>query len=225
MRKKCFGVFLTGVMLLAFAGCGQQELEQSSVVLVQEEEEAAYPVTTVEYGEVVKTVSIDCSYTSTEKQQLSFPVDGRLIEYVGAKEGDYVEQGQLLAALDVEDLEEEIEELEYQISLQELKLAQTQEMKDHELANAQLWYDGYTFKTQSDKDDLKERKEDIEQRYKTELEDWSDSLNLLRKRLNQYQQELKDGRLFAGMAGQITHLDKEMEGGTGAMEKEEAKEK
>lgn len=213
MRKKRFGVFLTGVMLLAFAGCGQQEAETSSVVLVQEEDTAAYPTTTVEYGEVVRTVAIDCSYTSTEKQQLSFPVEGRLITYVGVKQGDYVEKGQLLAALDVEDLEVEIEELEYQISLQELNLTQTQEMKDHELANAQLWYEGYTFKTQSDKDDLKEQKEDIELRYKTGLEDIADNLTLLRKRLNRYEKELKDGRLFAGMAGQITYLDKEMEGG------------
>lgn len=213
MRKQGFRVFLAGIMLLTFAGCGQQEAEQSSVVLVQEEDGAAYPTTTVEFGEVVKTVAIDCSYTSTEKQQLSFPVEGRPITYVGVKEGEYVDQGQLLAALDVEDLEVEIEELKYQISLQELNLAQTQEWKDHELASAQTWYEGYTLKTQSDKDVLKEQREEIELRYKTDLEDIADNLNILRKRLNQYQQELKDGRLFAGMAGQITYLDKNMENG------------
>lgn len=213
MKKKCFGVFLTGVMLLAFAGCGQQNAETSSVVLVQEEYTAAYGTTTVEYGDVVKTVAVDCSYTSTEKQQLSFPVDDRPITYVGVKEGDYVEEGQLLAALDVEDLETQIEELKYQISLQELNLTQTRERKDHELNNAQLWYDGYSLKSQSDKNTLKDQKEEIEQRYKTILEDLSDNLELQKKRLNQYQQELEEGRLFAGIAGQITHLDKNMEDG------------
>jgi len=110
----------------------------------------------------------------------------------------------------VEDLEEEIEELKYQVSHQELELTQAQEMKEHELTSAQIWYE-YSFKEQSDKEYLKEQREEIEMRYKTKLEDLADELNYLRKRLKQYRQELEEGRLFAGMAGQVTYVDKNLE--------------
>jgi len=210
MKKKVFGVILIGTMLLGITGCGQQQEDEVQVVLLQEEEEAAYPTTTVEYGDVVKKITIDCSYTSTEKQELAFPVDDRLIEYIGVKVGDYVTEGQLLASLDVADLEEEIQELKYQISCQELELTQTQEMRDQEISNAQTWYEGYTNKKQADKDYLKEQLESIDQHYKTKLEDMADSLNLSRKRLKQYQQEYDDGRLLAGMTGQVSYMDKDL---------------
>ncbi len=210
MRKKFFGVILIGTMLLGITGCGQQQEDEAQVVLLQEEEEVAYPITTVEYGDVVKKVTIDCSYTSTEKQELAFPVDDKLIDYIGVNVGDYVTEGQLLASLDVADLEEEIQELKYQISCQELELNQTQEMRDKEVSNAQTWYEGYTHKKQADKDYLSEQLKDIEQRYKTKLEDMADSLNFSQKRLKQYQQEYDDGRLLADMTGQITYVDPNM---------------
>lgn len=206
MKRKILTAILAGSMLFAAAGCGQQENSDSQPVLVQEEEEAAYPTTTAEYGEVVKNVTVRCAYTSTEKQDLSFPVDGGLIARVEVKMGDYVDPGQLLVALDVEDLEETIEELTYQIQYQELKIAQTEEMKAFELASAERLYT-YTYMTKQDKEDLAEKKESINKQYQTTLEDMNDQLTTLQKRLEQYRRELEDGQLFADITGEITYLE------------------
>ena len=210
MKRKIFAVILAAGMLCALTGCGQQQEESTQPVLVEEEEEAAYPTTTVEYGEVVKNVTVRLSYTSTETQDLSFPVDGGLISRVEVRMGEYVSAGQLLVALDVEDLEETIEELSFQIEYQELQLAQTEEMKAFELASAERLYT-YTYMTQQDKEELAEQKESINKRYQSTLEDMNDQLTLLKKRLEQYRQELEDGQLFADITGEITYLENSLE--------------
>lgn len=206
MKRKILAVILACGTLFAVTACGQQETDDSQPVLVQEEEEAAYPITCVEYGEVVKNVTVRCTYTSTEKQELSFPVDGGLIARVEVKMGDYVDPGQLLVALDVEDLEETIEELTFQIECQELQLAQTEEMKAFELASAERLYT-YTYMTKQDKEDLAEKKESINKQYQTTLEDRNDQLAILKKRLEKSRQELADGQLFADIPGEITYLE------------------
>lgn len=210
MKQKGLVLMLAGTLLLSCTGCGARETGESKVILAQEEEETGIPTTTVEYGEVVKNVSISCNYTSTEKQDLSFPVEGKEIEYVAVKKGDYVEKGQLVAMLDVADLEDKIENLEYEIAGKELRLKQTREMMELKLANAKLWYESYTRKTQSDKDYYKEQKKTIEEEYKNTIQEMEDDLDISKKRLTQYRKELEDGRLFAGMSGQVTYFDKEM---------------
>lgn len=204
MRRKICAMALVGGMALVTASCGQQT-DEVQTVLVQEQETEAYPTTTVEYGDIVKDIVISCNYASTEKQDLAFLVDGKLIARLDAELGDYVTEGQLLAALDVEDLEEKIEEAEYQVKSQELKLKQTEEMKQFELDSARTLYE-YTDKTDEDKKALQEKREGIEEGYKTRLEDMRDALALQKKRLQQYRQELTDGQLFAGMTGEVTYL-------------------
>lgn len=210
MKRRVLAAILTGCMLFSAAGCNQQQIEEELPSLVPEEEEEAYPTTTVEYGDVVKHVKVRCSYISTDKQELSFSMDNRLIERVEVKLGDYVDAGQLLAALDVADLEETIGELEHQISSQELKLAQTQEMKAFDLSSAERLY-GYTSQTKEDRENLQEKKESIEEQYRTTLEDMTDQLTLQKMRLEKYREELAAGCLYAEMTGEITYIDSGMQ--------------
>lgn len=206
MKRKILAVMLAGGMLLTVTGCGQEAAEIPQTILVQEDEEEAYPTTTADYGDVVKNVTIRCNYTSIDKQELSFNKDGGLIQRVEVKMGDYVDAGQLLVALDVEDLEAQIEELEYQVKSQELKLQQTLEMKQFELDSAERMF-GYTYQTQQDKDNLQDQKEGIEEKYKTTLEDMNDQLSTLKQRLQQNRRELDEGQLFADIAGEITYIE------------------
>lgn len=204
MKQRICAIVLAGGMVLATASCGQQT-EEAQTVLVQEQEQAAYPTTTAEYGDIVKDVVISCKYTSTEKQDLAFPVDGKLIARVDVQLGDYVTEGQLLAALDVEDLEETIEEAQFQVKSQELKLKQAEEMKQFELDSARIMYE-YTDKSLEAEKALTEQIEGIEESYQTRLEDMEDTLTIQKKRLQQYREELADGQLFADMTGEVTYL-------------------
>lgn len=206
MKRRIWAVLLVGAMLFSTTACGQQQNGEQQTILIQEDEEEAYPTTTAEYGEVIKNITVRCTYTSTEQQDLSFPVDGKLIERVEIKAGDYVTKGQLLAALDVEDLEEKIEELEYQISSLELRQRQTEEMKAFDLASAETLF-SYTNMKQRDKEELKEKQKSINKQYQTTLEDLADSLVVQNKRLQQYREELEEGRLFADITGEVTYVE------------------
>ena len=206
MKRKIMAVILAGGMVITATACGQQVSDEPQTILVQEEGEAAYPTTTVEYGEVVKNVTLRCTYTSTDKQELSFPDDGGLIERVEVKMGDFVEAGQLLISLDVEDLEATIEEMEYQVAKKELELKQKEETKAFELASAERLFT-YTKMTKADEENLAKQKESIEERYKNDLEDRRDSLKVQKQRLEAAKKELEAGRLFAAMDGEITYLE------------------
>lgn len=209
MKRKILVAILTGSLMFTVTACGKQEMGEPQTLLVQENEEEAYPTATAEYGEVVKYISVQCKYMSMEKQELSFPDEGGLIERVEVELGDYVAKGQLLVALDVEDLEEKIEDLEYQVRSQELKLNQTEEMKEFDLASAERLF-SYTYKTLQDKRDLKKKQDSIIKQYQTALEDIGDNLTIQRKRLRQYKEELKDGRLYADITGEITYIQEGM---------------
>lgn len=209
MKRRILAVILAGGMLFSTAGCNQQQAEETLPTLVPEEEEEAYPTTTVEYGDVVKHIKVRCNYESTEKQELSFAEDNRLIARVEVKMGDYVDAGQLLAALDVEDLEETIAEMEYQVSSLELRLKQTEEMRAFDLASAERLY-AYTDMKEQDRENLQEKKESIMKQYQTALEDMTDQLSLQKKRLEQYREQLKTGCLYADITGEITYIDSNM---------------
>lgn len=210
MKRRFLTVILAVGVLLTITGCGQQTVEVPQDILIQEDEEEAYPTTTVEPGDVVKNITIRCQYLSTDKQELSFPVNGKLIERVEVKLGDYVSAGKLLAALDIQDLEEQIEELEYQVETQELRIKQTEEMKAFDLDSAEVMF-GYTYQTRKDREALENKKAGIEEQYKTTLEDMSDQLTLLKQRLQQAREEWDAGQLIADITGEITFIDAGMQ--------------
>ncbi len=209
MKRRILAAILAGGMLFSAAGCSRQEIHETQPVLIPEEEEETYPTTTVEYGDVVKHIKVRCNYESTEKQELSFAEDNRLIARVEVKMGDYVDAGQLLAALDVEDLEETIAEMEYQVSSLELRVRQTEEMRAFDLSSAERLY-AYTAMTREDKENLQEKKESIMEQYRISLEDMTDQLSLQKKRLEQYREELATGCLYADITGEITYIDSNM---------------
>lgn len=211
MKRRILLGILAGGILLTLTACGHESVEAPQPILVQEDEEEAYPTATVDYGDVVKHITVRCDYSSTNKQELAFPIDGGLVERVEVKMGEYVEAGQLLVALDVQNLESTIEDLEYDVQNQALKLKQTKEMKEFELASADTMY-SYTFMTEQDKENLKAEKEGIEARYKTTLEDMEDQLLIKQQRLQKYRDELATGLLYADITGEITYLENGLAG-------------
>ena len=210
MRHKIWAVAFAGVMLFATTACAQQENHDTQTRLVEENETETYAVTTAEYDNIIQNVTIPCEYISREREDLAFSVDSHLITQVNIKMNDFVTKGQLLVSLDVEDLEERIEEQEYNISAMELQLKHTEEMKEFDLNSADTLYT-YTRMTQKDKEDLKEKKENINKQYQSTLEDMEDRISIERQRLQQYHEELAQGCLYAGITGEITYLQNALE--------------
>lgn len=206
-KNRTFRKIVTFACVLAcvLCACGKSGKEELDVNLFHEEEGTTHATATVEYGEVVQNAKISCTYTPTEHEDLAFLLDDRLIERVEVKKGDIVSEGDLLAAVDVGDLEEEIEELEYQISHKSLELKHTLELKAFDVNSAQVIYD-HTAKTQSDKEELQEKLKDLDEKYHDTIQDMEDSLAINQKRLAKYKEELSGGQLIAGISGEITYI-------------------
>lgn len=205
MAKKVITAILAGCMLVSMTACGGEETKEVQVEIVQEVDEISYATATVEYGEVVSEVKLNCKYIPTEHEDLAFPVSYKIVSDVYVKEGDIVSKGDLLAELYMGDVEDLVEETEYQLASLKLKLEQTQELKAFDIESAKILYE-YTFKTQQDREALEDKLESIETQYKTTLEDLEDSILISEKRLADYKQQLRDGQLIAGMNGEVTYL-------------------
>ena len=196
---------VSGIMAGVLSGCGRSGKDDVDINLFHEEEGIEHTTATVEYGEVVQNAKITCTYTPTEHEDLAFMLDDRLIERVEVKKGDIVTEGDLLAAVDVGDLEEKIEELEYQISHKKLELEHTLELKAFDVDSAQILYE-HTEKSESDKEELQEKLDDLDEKYHDTIQDMEDSIALNQKRLAKYREELSGGQLIAGISGEITYI-------------------
>ncbi len=210
MKNRWMCILLAGSMLLGFSGCGQQVEEEKQPVLVREDEDETFATVVADYGDIVQKASIKGVYTATEEVNHAFPADNKLIEKVYVKSGDYVEEGDLLIALDVDHLEAEIEERQYQVDSLALQLSQTRELYEFDLASAETLFN-YTYKTDKDKEALAEQKESIENQYRNSLEDMEDKLAIAEDRLAQYKKDWEEGHIYAKIAGQITFLASPLE--------------
>lgn len=203
-RKILMGT-AAAVLICAFSACGQGKDREMRIPIEEEADGTGYPIAVAEYGTVIKEGRVTCFYRATEYQKFAFAIKDKRVEKVEVKKGDIVRAGDLLAALNVEELDGEIEELEYEIRHLNLELAHVQELKAFDVTSAENLY-SYTHKTQKDKTNLEEKKEEIEEQYHNTIEDLQDSLALTQKRLDAYRNELKEGQLIAGISGEVTFV-------------------
>ena len=192
------------LLLCSFCACGATG-EEPVVVLERETEEETPIVATVEYGEVVSVGKLNCTYQPTRQEDLYWGTQNRFVVRVDVKKGDIVEEGELLAALDVGDLEEEQRQFEHEMKALQLKLKQTRELKEYDLNAADILY-SYTNKTAKDKQELEKKRQGIEQQYRYSIEDLEDSLLLAEKKLEKSAEELQGGLMKAGISGEVTYV-------------------
>ncbi|MFG6357232.1 MAG: efflux RND transporter periplasmic adaptor subunit [Acetatifactor sp.] len=210
------GKWLVPAVLAAVlsAGCGQDQEVDRSVELQEEVvSESTYELTPVTRGTVQQPLVIDCNYSQTVEIDLRFGVDQLLITDVYVKRGDIVEKGQLLASVDVENIEKQIRELEHEFARANLKLQQLTESLNFDLEQADILY-SYTPMSDDDRKALKEQKENIEKSYRSTLEDTADSVEMTGIRLENARLYLQNGNLYAPMDGVVNYLKNDMEGST-----------
>lgn len=200
---------LTCASACFFSACTSSNKEATEIVLTQDTEGVGYITAAVEYGEVVQSAKLTCNYTPTEYEDLAFGVEERLIEQVNVKEGDIVSKGDLLASVDVEDLKDSIEELEYQIERQNLELIHNKELRAFDTDRAKTLY-AHSRKDEDSKEKHEEELLDIQEQYYNTIQDLEDSIALNQKRLDQYKEELNGGQLVAGISGEVTFVQKSL---------------
>ncbi len=199
-----------GVMLaMALSACGKMQDEKENHVVVEQEAPAAeYKLAMVTRGDVIKTKSVRCVYSQINAEELSFPVSGKLISKVYVHDGDQVQKGTLLAELSGGSREAEIEQLEYQIARNKLLLEQLDESENYEISRRWLekWYHGMEYEV----DGI----ENLQKNNNYTRQDYQDNIDFDEQQLALIRADVARSKLYAGIAGTVEMLKKNLEGTT-----------
>lgn len=214
MGRGMKGVGICAAAVLLLCGCSRTGEQESIVVIEHETEEIAYQFTVAERGDVVKTEKMRCIYRQTREQEVSFPVSGRVVDRVYVKEGERVKKGDILLELSSEDLERQIEDLEYAIARNELLLGYTEVNESYAISGLWVNYLYNSGMSENDKKNLDKNIESLQRSYRYQREDYSDALEADRQELEQLKSQLSSSRVYAELDGVVYKLERALEGST-----------
>ncbi|MDE7325253.1 MAG: biotin/lipoyl-binding protein, partial [Lachnospiraceae bacterium] len=172
-------------------------------------DQVEYELAQVTREDVQLVKDLYCTYQQTREETLCFGTTGRPVRYVHVKVGDNVKQGDLLAELKADDLEEEIREVRYTIDKNTLLLAQLEELMafDLEELRAQYGRGGLT------RAQYEERAEQIRSDYGDRSEGYQDTLYIMEMRMEKLQKELEGCRIYAGIDGMVSMVHSKLSEG------------
>lgn len=211
--KRALGVIAGLLFVTALCGCGKRAEEEDKLIVVEPPERGVtYSFASAEIGDVVKTVKMRCSYKQVSGSEVRFLLSGKKIENVYVKEGDMVKKGQLLCELSVENLEKQIETLEYQVARNELLKRYVGEETEITISGYWVDYLCNTRMTEADSDRVKNRVADLQQNSRYKEEDYSDTLEFEKEQLEALRAELAASRVYAKTNGVVYRLKTNLEG-------------
>ena len=225
MRSRCMGKkrFLAGLMLLpalfSLAACGKKPEEAPPLVLESGDETAEYSLTEVMRGTLEEAIALPCYYKKNAEQEVFFPVSGKQIRRIYVQEGDVVKKGDILAELDLGNIEDQIDELEYRIKKNTLLLSYIPEDQalDEESRYLSLVY--MSKKEEEDKEAYDEDIERLRKQNEQKINSYNDAIEFDQKKLNNLKTQLAQSRVYAQFDGKVTKVEKGLIGTTSNIEK------
>lgn len=199
---------------LLLSGCANGPTDEKTIVVDNSEKTVAYNYATVERGDVIGTKRIRCTYRQQSEVEQSFQLTGRVVDEVYVKEGDYVKKGDVLATLTLDSLNRDIEDLQYRIKRAELQLSYIDKDEELDIQNAWVNYLSSPWQSEEGKESVEEQIEGINQNYRYQRENYEDSLEFDRKRLENLQREKNFCSLRAEMDGLVYKLKNRLQGST-----------
>ena len=213
-HRPLFCVIIAAAVMMLVSSCGSTE-EEKLVVVDNSEEDTVYGLISVTKEDVILTKSLTATWIQSKEQEVSFPVGGKRVSKVHVHQGDRVEPGDLLIELSSNNLEGEIDRLEYQIKNNELQLSYLDAAQKFEEADA---YNNFVYGTKEiEEDDLKQyekNKASISEGYRYKREDISDDIEFDKKQLAHVRSELASSRIYSTMSGTVYSVKDELEGST-----------
>ncbi|MCR5675083.1 MAG: biotin/lipoyl-binding protein [Lachnospiraceae bacterium] len=185
------------------------------VVVDNSSEEPLYSLISVTREDVVLTRALTATWVQNKEQEVSFPVGGKRVSKVHVRQGDSVKPGDLLVELSADNLQAEIDELEYRIKKNELDLSYLDAAEGFDRADT---YNGFVYNTPEIKDEDVEKYEkneaSISESYRYKREDLNDEIEFDRKKLSHLRSELSASRIFSTMSGTVFSVTSDLEGST-----------
>ncbi len=197
-KMACLGTLL--ILTGAVSGCSKAEVP--SLKINSEDVASEYNMVEVDYNDVVLEEQISCLYSQIDEQLLSFSIEKGELTHIYVSDGDSVKTGQLLAKLNVDDLEKKLRDNEDLIEQSELLINETQKLIDYyeSLINGSIGL---------------KRREEIE----FKISDASQQLDELRNTKETCEREnigfkeiIEQSMLYAGMDGTVSNINKALVG-------------
>ena len=202
MRRKC----LLGLLLL-LAAC-----VLSSCALLPEEETVrtapvvrsfvrpTYETAVVEQSDLFQMAKVSCSYVPVQTVSLTFALDDEYIDRVMAQTGDMVEEGQLLAQLQLGDLESRIANVENEIAVLNLRIAHADKL--YALEQQRLAITTAKMEPMEKQEAL----EAAEESYETQARSLQDTLAVRTLALKALEKDLAQRQIRAPFSGTVTRV-------------------
>ena len=196
---------IAGISAILLNGCAffQSEEESHSIEIVKESMEDEYEVTRCERRDVLYTSDIYCTYSQLKEENLAFPVGEKTVAFVYVNEGDEVKEGDLLAKLDVAQMEQDNVRMKEEIAKNELLIKQADEMMEI-----------YQKKIDDPGLDLSVKESYLSklQKLREKSRNYSDTNEFDRIKISANEQQIEAGSLYAGMEGNISFIKDNLEG-------------
>lgn len=197
------------IISLAASGCSlapkEEVLPEAPVLPTSAVQE--YRNVEVLRGDIIDSVSIDCTYTAFNTEEYNFSIDGIRIDHVYVEEGDFVKAGDILADLDMGNIYQQIEERTDNIELLELKLSNQEELKKMAISNQNKMksLDGYNMQLNSE--------------FELEIAGYDSTMNTLQdeyyieqKRWEGLNEEVAKRKIIAGIDGFVSYISSHQDG-------------
>lgn len=213
-RMKALSV-LWLMVIICLTGCTPGQTTGEPIIKVEKERtEVEYTLGIVSVQDVIKTQKVNCTYRQVKDQKTGFSVSGKIISNVYVKEGDSVQKGQLLAELRNEDINYQIQELQYQIDRNQLLIEHANTNINYEISTKWLEYMGEENQSKEGEKAVKKSVEEIQRKYGYLLEDYNDAVFIHEMKLENLLQEKSHSSLYAGMSGTVSYVKPDVEGST-----------
>lgn len=200
-HRRMFTILI--ILSLTLSGCSlapkEEVLPEAPVIPIGNVED--YELVEVLRGDIIESLTVDCTYTAFQTEELNFQVSGIRLDHVYIKEGDLVKKGDLLADLEMDHLGEQIEDRTDNVNLLEIKISNENDRKELAISsqNKLKAMDGYN--SQIDKE------YELELRgYDNSIHSLQDELYIEKKRLDQLTEEQFNRQIVAGMEGIVSYI-------------------
>lgn len=196
IQKAAALVFIAAFALSGCALIPKEEVYQKSPRL-QDETPVQYKLSYVMRGDIADIESISCRYRSVREETLAFRVGGEFYEGIYVTKGDYVEDKQVLASLQMDVLHEEEKQLELESKRLQLLRAQLLENKTAALERLRVEFAG-----ENEGDALIKLEED----YQGQLRDLDDQILYTSLRLSELKEDMAKRQLVATLDGTVMYV-------------------
>jgi len=208
MRRKSL-LFLYILWLSIFlSGCSLLPLEEEikTAPILRTAAPLSFEFETVQRGDLIKSQKISCKYVPIQTLSLSFPISGVYFDKMFVQVGDQVQQGQLLAQLDLADLETQIQSVQRAMEELQMRIDNLGKQYRLEIKRNEILYEN------ADEETRLAALAALEKDFAATENSYGDQLYLQQLKLENLEAKLKERQIFAPFDGTVTYTKKFSDG-------------